>query len=270
MIKIQQYVSFPNFNINLKISKIAFFGIRWYAIMIVGAILIGVILYSKDRIKYGIKNEQVYNLLIYVLPISIIGARIYYVLFKLDYYIKNPIQIFNIRDGGLAIYGGLIAGLITIIIYCKKRKINILNLLDGIAPYIALGQSIGRWGNFFNVEAYGIETQSLLKMGIIENGIYKEVHPTFLYESVSTFLLSIILKIAKKNRKFEGQVVCLYLIIYSLFRIFIEELRMDSLMLGNIRVSQLLSVFIFIFSTIIYIRKYYNYITKMLIQLTKK
>lgn len=146
MIKIQQYITFPNFNINLRIAKIAFLGIRWYAIIIVSAIIVAIILYSKDKIKYGIKNEQVYNLLIYVLPISIIGARIYYVLFKLDYYISNPIQIFNIKDGGLAIYGGLIAGLITIIIYCRKNKIKILNLLDGIAPYIALRTSNRKMG----------------------------------------------------------------------------------------------------------------------------
>lgn len=149
MIKIQQYIAFPNFNINLKISKIAFLGIHWYSIIIVSAIVIVIVLYSKDKIKYGIKNEQVYNLLIYVLPISIIGARIYYVLFKLDYYISNPIQTFNIRDGGLAIYGGLIAGLITIIIYCRKNKINVLNLLDGIVPYIALRTKYRKMGKFF-------------------------------------------------------------------------------------------------------------------------
>lgn len=148
MIKIQQYVSFPNFNINLKISKIAFLGIRWYAIIIVSAITIAIILYSKDKIKYGIKSEQVYNLLIYLLPISIIGARIYYILFKLEYYAKNPIHIFNIRDGGLAIYGGLIAGLITIMIYCRKNKLKILNLLDGIAPYIALRTEYRKMGKF--------------------------------------------------------------------------------------------------------------------------
>lgn len=116
------------------------------------------------------------------------------------------------------------------------------------------GQAIGRWGNFFNIEAYGTETQSLLKMGIIENGIYKEVHPTFLYESISTFLIFIILKLIKKKRKFEGQIIYLYLILYSFIRIFIEELRIDSLMLGTIRISQLISVLFFVITIILYIK----------------
>lgn len=148
MVKIQQYILFPNININLKISKIAFGEIHWYAIIIVSGILISIILYSKDKIKYGIKREEIYDLLIYILPISIIGARIYYVLFKLNYYILNPVQIFNIKDGGLAIYGGFIAGLITIIIYCRKNRLKILNLLDSIAPYIPLRASNRKVGEF--------------------------------------------------------------------------------------------------------------------------
>ncbi len=114
------------------------------------------------------------------------------------------------------------------------------------------GQSIGRWGNFFNIEAYGVETQSLLKMGIMENGIYKEVHPAFLYESLSTFIIFIILIIKKKNRKFEGEIFYLYLILYSFVRTIIEGIRTDSLMLANLRISQVLSIIIFVI-TILYV-----------------
>ena len=133
---------------------------------------------------FGIKFEDIIDLLIFLIPISIISARLYYVLFDLNYFIKNPMQIFNIRTGGLAIYGGIIGGIITCIVFCKKRKINILDLLDYLAPALALGQAIGRWGNFANIEAYGVETTLPWRMGIYEANKYVEVHPTFLYESI--------------------------------------------------------------------------------------
>ena len=145
-------VSFPNLNINLQISKVAFsifnIKIHWYAIIIVFAIAFSVFLYSIDKKKFNIKNTQIHELLIYLLPISIIFARIYYVLFKFEYYKNNPIQILNIRDGGLAIYGGLIGGTIVAAIYCKKKKINLLNLLDSICPYIALRSKYRKMGKF--------------------------------------------------------------------------------------------------------------------------
>lgn len=152
---------------------------------------------------YAIKFQDILDLSLWLIPIAIIGARVYYVIFELDYFLTEPLQIFHIRNGGLAIYGGIIAGVVTVYAFCKKRKISILDMLDYIAPALALGQAIGRWGNFFNREAYGIECSNLFRMGILENGIYKEVHPTFLYESTITFLLAIFLFQLQKKRRFK-------------------------------------------------------------------
>ena len=174
-------------------------------------------------------------------------------IFNLNYYTSNPLEILDFRNGGLAIYGGIIGAVITIIVFCKIKKVNILNLTDYIAPIIPLGQAIGRWGNYINIEAYGAETNLPLKMEIIENGVTKYVHPTFLYESVGNFILFLILLKISKNRKFSGQITFLYFIGYAFIRFFIEGLRTDSLMMGNIRVSQLLSLIIFIICTVVYI-----------------
>ena len=176
-------VVFPLLNLKLNINPIMFniFGINiyWYAFLIVFSIILGIIIFKKNEGKFGIKFDNILDLLIYVLPISIICARLYYVIFSINLYWQNPLEIFNIRDGGLAIYGGIIGAVITILIYCNKKKISNLDMLDYVAPCLALGQCIGRWGNFFNVEAHGEVTKSLFRMGIIENGNYIEVHPTF-------------------------------------------------------------------------------------------
>lgn len=254
-------VTFPLLNLNLKISDVAFsiFGVEiyWYAIMIVTAMVVALLVLKLREKYFDIKFSDIIDLAIYVIPISIISARIYYILFSLNDYIARPISIFEFRSGGLAIYGGIIGGLITCYIFCKKRKINFIDLLDYIVPSLAIGQSIGRWGNFFNVEAYGTQTNLPWRMGIYEFGEYIEVHPTFLYESICTLILFIIL-INIKNRKFSGQSVCVYLIGYGFVRMLIEGLRTDSLMLGNIRISQVLSLIILIFGITIYFRKIYQ------------
>ena len=152
----------------------------------------------------------------------------------------------------------MIGGIITCILFCRKRKIELLDLLDFIAPVLALGQSIGRWGNFVNVEAYGTETTLPWRMGIYELGKYKEVHPTFLYESIATFIIFIILIKIKDKRKFKGQITYMYFIGYGFARMIIEGLRTDSLMINQIRVSQLLSAIILITATILYIKKNKN------------
>ena len=163
--------------------------------------------------------------MIYLIPISIISARIYYIIFKLEYFLTQPLQMLNLRNGGLAIYGGIIGGVITCYIFCKKRNIHVLDLLDFIAPILALGQAVGRWGNFFNVEAYGTQTTNLFRMGILENGIYKEVHPTFLYESTVTILLFIILLFLQKKRKFKRRNY-IYLFNYLFFcKIFYRRIK---------------------------------------------
>ena len=157
--------------------------------------------------------------------------------------------------GGLAIYGGIIGGVATVLIYCKIKKINPLNITDCIAPGLAIAQSIGRWGNYINIEAYGYETNSFLKMQIIEGGITKYVHPTFLYESICTFIIFIILTKLCQKRKFTGQITYMYIICYSFIRFFIEGLRTDSLMLFNCRISQILSLLLFIAFVVIMIYK---------------
>ena len=241
------------------IPKVAFsfmgIDIYWYAILITSAIAIGFLWAKLNNGKYNIKYDDVLDLSLVMIPIAIICARLYYVLFNLNYYLSNPIEILNFRNGGIAIYGALIGGILTIIIFCRKRKLNILNLMDYLSPIIPLGQAIGRWGNYINIEAYGSETNLPLKMEIIEDGITKYVHPTFLYESVGNFILFFLLLKISKNRKFSGQIVSLYLIGYSFIRFFVEGLRTDSLMLNNIRISQLLSIVVFIIVVILYIKK---------------
>lgn len=184
---------------------------------------------------------------------GVIGARLYYILFKFNYYILNPSQIFNFRDGGIAIYGGIIAIVIFLLIYCKITKLKFLDLVDYLVPYFALGQSFGRWGNFFNVEAYGSATKSIFRMGIESSTGYIEVHPVFLYESICTLLIFIILSVLKRRRKFEGQIFYMYFILYGFIRIFLEGLRTDSLWIRDFRVSQILSIVLFLGFLVVYV-----------------
>lgn len=251
-------ITFPLLNLELNINKIAFticgIPIYWYAILMVSSILIALILSKIQNGKFGIKFDDILDLSIIMIPISFISARLYYVIFNIKNF-QTFSSIFNIKNGGLAIYGGIIGGAITAYIFCKKRKISLLDLLDYIVPFLALGQSIGRWGNFINVEAYGSQTTLPWKMGIQINGNMQYVHPTFLYESILTFIIFIILMKISKNRKYSGQITYLYIIMYTFIRFFIEGLRIDSLMLGNFRISQLLSAIMFIIFAAVYIYK---------------
>lgn len=243
-------VYFPGFGLEFKFSSIAItlFGIDiyWYSIFIVFAIIIALFIFKKQDGKFGIEFQTILDLSLYLIPISFLSARAYYVMFNPERYLNDPLQIFNFRNGGIAIYGGIIGGVITCIVFCKKRKINLLNLLDYIVPSLALGQAIGRWGNFINVEAYGEATTLPWRMGIFENGLYKEVHPTFLYESIATFAIFFILIQISKKRRYKGQVTYYYLILYSFVRFFIEGLRIDSLMFYNFRISQIVSIILFV------------------------
>lgn len=255
-------IFFPGINLNLNINKIAFkignIEIYSYAICIVIAILVAFFLMKKSKENYNIDFDFSFYTIIYCLIFGIIGARIYYCLFNLNYYLSNPLQIFNLRNGGQAIYGGIIAGLIVIVTRCNKKNINVYNFLDYIIPFVAIGQSIGRWGNFFNIEAYGTSTNNLLRMGIQTIEGYIEVHPVFLYESVFTLFLFIILKYKQKKRKFEGEIVLTYLIMYSFVRFFLENLRIDSLMSFSVRVSGVISIIIFVLSLTLYLKKIFK------------
>lgn len=245
------------------IPRIAFelFGvpIYWYAILIVGSMILGLIWCKLHDGRFGIKFEQLLDLAIIVLPTAIICARMYYVLFSLDYFLSNPSEIIRIKDGGLAIYGGIIGGIIVIAIFSKIKKLKLLDITDYIAPIVAFCQSIGRWGNYINIEAYGYETNWPIKMEVIEAGITKYVHPTFLYESICTLSIFIVLSILSRKRKFSGEITFMYIICYSFIRFFIEGLRTDSLMLFNCRISQILSLALFIVFSIIMINKKNKY-----------
>lgn|SRR5574344_1246873 len=226
--------------------------IYWYSILIVFGMILGLLIIKFKKNKFGIEYEKILDLCLFLIPISLIFARLYYVVFSLDYYLVRPLEVFNIRDGGLAIYGGIIGGLITILVFCKIKKVNVLDLLDCIVPVLALGQSIGRWGNYINIEAYGSETTLPIKMEIFENGIVKYVHPAFLYESIITLFLFIFLIFISKKRKFKGEITYLYIIIYSFARTFIEYIRTDSLMLFNLKISMILSIIFFVIFTFIF------------------
>ena len=227
--------------------------IRWYGILIaLGMILGGLVMYRRGP-RYGLDSERLLDLLILGIPVGILGARFYYVIFNWSWYITSEgtidwLKIINIRTGGLAIHGGLIFAFIAVAILCRKYHYHPADVLDAAVPGIALAQSIGRWGNFFNSEAHGGPTD--LPWGIPVDG--QMVHPTFLYESIWCFLLFILLIYVGNRRKFTGQILLLYSGLYSIERFFVEGLRTDSLMLGPFRQAQLLSGTVIILSLILY------------------
>ena len=236
-------------------SKIAFsigpISIYWYSIMIVLGILVAIFLIFNEAKRHDINKEFLINLVFYVLLFGIIGARLYYVAFNLDYYIEEPLEIIKVWNGGLAIHGGIIAGAITLIVYCKKWKVSVLKMFDISAVGLIAAQAIGRWGNFFNQEAHGgvVSKAFLQKLylpkfiieGMNIEGVY--YHPTFLYESVWCLIgLIIMLILRRRNYNKTGEMIGFYLVWYSLGRLFIEQLRTDSLMLGTMKVAQLVSI----------------------------
>lgn len=252
-------IYFPGFHLSFPINSIAFriFGINvyYYAICIVSGIVLAIILAYQSKEKFGIKFDFLLESLMIAIMIGLIGARIYYIAFNWKNSQISLKMIFDLRNGGLAIYGGLIAGGLAILYQCKKNKVNSLDFLDYLAPFVALAQSIGRWGNFFNKEAYGTQTSHIFRMGIHTIDGYQEVHPTFLYESIATMLIFIFLRILQKNRKFKGEICYFYLFLYAGIRMLIEDIRVDSLCVGNLRISQILSVAIFVVSGIMLLKK---------------
>ncbi len=237
--------------------------VHWYGVIIASAIFVAIFLSMREGKKRGIEGDHIVDMTLWALPIAFIGARLYYVVFELEYYLQNPGEIIAIWNGGIAIYGGLIAGGLTVYWYTKKHGIPIWLMLDVLAPNVLLAQAMGRWGNFINQEAHGGEvTRSFLEnlqlpefiinqMNI--NGVY--YHPTFLYESLWS-LAGFVLIVLLRNRKSllrRGEVALTYVLWYSLGRFFIEGLRTDSLWLVDwLRVSQALSVILFVGAGIIW------------------
>ena len=247
--------------------------IYWYGIIIALAMLIGISLATKEAQKLGLEEDTMVDMALWAIPIGFIGARLYYVLFKWDYYIQNPSEIIAIWNGGIAIYGGLIAGGLAVYWFARRKKMTLTLLLDILAPSVLLAQSIGRWGNFINQEAHGgavsrqfLETLYLPEF-IIEhmniNGTY--YYPTFLYESLWS-LLGFILLIILRNQKGllrRGEVALSYVIWYSFGRFFIEGMRTDSLWIGDImRVSQMLSLVLFISAILLLVYRRRDYPSK--------
>ena len=240
--------------------------IYYYSICILIGISIGIFLLFKEAKKQKIDKDKLGDLLFYTILFGILGARIYYVIFNLSYYIKNPLEIIAIWHGGLAIHGGIIAGLITIIYLTKKYKLNTLKIIDMSVPSLIIAQSIGRWGNFFNGEAYGkVVTLSHLKSQHIPNFIIDRMkidgsyhQPTFLYESIICLIGFIILMILKNNKSLKiTNLTSFYLIWYGLIRLVIEYYRTDSLMLGPIKMAMLISI-VFIISGVVLLIKSKN------------
>lgn len=223
--------------------------IRWYGIFIAIAMVIASLFVLRKGKSMGLKEDDLLDLIIWVLPSAIVGARLHYVLFyDLSYYLSQPMEIINLRAGGLAIQGGVIAGVLAGYIVTRVKQLPFVKLADVVAPVLILGQAIGRWGNFFNQEAHGGPTD--LPWGIMVDG--QKVHPTFLYESLWNFIIFLFLLRLLNKKHFDGQVASLYLILYSIGRFFIEGLRTDSLMVGPFRTAQVISIIAIILGAVLY------------------
>ncbi len=256
-------------------NRVAFnifgFNVYYYSLCILLGVIVAYILITREGKKQGLQKEFISDLIFYTLIIGILGARVYYCVFNLDYYLANPSEILKIYNGGLAIHGGVIAGLIFVYLYTKKKNVSFIKILDIVAPTVIIAQSFGRWGNFFNQEAHGGITtyQNLKNMHIPEfiiNGMHiedKYYYPTFFFESIWCLIGFIILMIARKNKNLrKGFQIGFYFIWYGIGRFFIETLRTDSLMFFGLKIAQIVSLIGIIIGIIIIVtnrnKKYYN------------
>lgn len=256
-------------------NRVAFnifgFNVYYYSLCILLGVIVAYILITREGKKQGLPKEFISDLIFYTLIIGILGARVYYCVFNLDYYLANPSEILKIYNGGLAIHGGVIAGLIFVYFYTKKKNISFIKILDIVAPAVIIAQSFGRWGNFFNQEAHGGITtyQNLKNMHIPEfiiNGMHiegKYYYPTFFFESIWCLIGFIILMIARRNKNLrKGFQIGFYFIWYGIGRFFIEALRTDSLMFFGLKIAQIVSLIGIIIGIIIIVtnrnKKYYN------------
>ena len=257
-------IAFPNIGIYLhnvpKTIMIGNFGIAIYGIIVASAMLIGLTMAAYIGKRTGQDPETYWDLGIWLIIAAIVGARIYYVIFSWDYYKDNPLQIFNLRGGGLAVYGGIILGVITICVFAHRRKLSIPLILDTVTCGLVLGQIIGRWGNFFNREVFGGYTDSLLAMRLpvsmvreidISDSIrahmtagtnYIQVHPTFLYEGLWNLFLLILMLLLTRRKRFDGEVALLYFGGYGIGRAVIEAIRTDQLYITGTKVPVSMAV----------------------------
>lgn len=236
-------------------SRYVFGSLPWYGLLIVCGIAAAIILCTHEEKRLGLKADTVIDAAFWVIPFGLVGARLYYVIFQWELFAPDPLSILRLWEGGLAIYGGVIGGLIAILLFARRRKINPAVMTDMVVPGLALAQSIGRWGNYFNMEAYGREITNtawqFFPIGVqIPSGEGYVWHmATFFYESAWNLLVFILLWfVIRKRAKTPGTTTLWYLLLYGTGRFFIEGLRMDSLMSSTIRVSQLLSAVLVIVS----------------------
>jgi len=239
-------ISFPSLGLELNPGRGLEIGplyIHFYGLIIAVGLMLAVIYGCRRCKEFGIKEDDLMDGVLWVVPFAIICARAYYCVFSWDEYAADPISVLYIWNGGLAIYGGVLGAIAGVIVLCRVKKLKVAALLDLVLIGFLIGQSIGRWGNFFNREAFGAETASFLRMGLTNTITGETVyyHPTFFYESVWNALGFVILHFASKHRKYDGQIALGYAAWYGLGRCFIEGLRMDSLWWGPFRVSQLLA-----------------------------
>ena len=244
------------------------FTIYWYSVIIIAGIIIGMILANKEADQLGLKKDIITDLMVFVIPIAIVCARIYYVTFEWKQYVNQPFsELFAVWNGGIAIHGAIIGSVLTVIIYTHIKKISFWQIVDILAPSLILGQAIGRWGNFMNQEAYGGPISEntynnfhqylpdfIMNQMTIDGVMY---HPTFLYESFWNIIVFIFLVILRKFNPLRGEIFLTYAMLYSIGRFVIEGMRMDSLYMGEIRVAQLVSMLLIAgaIALIIYRRK---------------
>ena len=268
-------IAFPNLGIYLENVPQGFyignFFITIYGCLIALGVISGIYMAAHMAKISGQDQDLYWDFAIYAVIFSIVGARIYYVAFEWDKYKNNLLNVFNLRQGGIAIYGAVIGAFITLFVYCKIKKQRPLLMGDTAMPGLILGQVIGRWGNFFNREVFGEYTDSLFAMrlpasmvrqrdiseliraNMAEGTNYIQVHPTFLYESVLNFILFVFMLIYHKHKKFDGEICLLYLGGYGIIRFFVEGIRTDQLQIGStgIAVSQMLGIALFVISVVV-------------------
>lgn len=239
-------ISFPALDIALdppRSIEIGPLSIHYYGAIIALGLILAVVYATRRSKQFGIKEDDVLDGVLYVTPFAILCARAYYCIFSWEHYADDPIRLLYIWEGGLAIYGGVLGAIIGVAVLCRIKHIKLPALLDLVALGFLIGQSIGRWGNFFNREAFGAETSSFLRMGLMNRytGDVTYYHPTFFYESVWNAAGFLLLHHLSKKRQYDGQIALGYAAWYGLGRAFIEGLRTDSLYWGPFRVSQLLA-----------------------------
>ena len=256
-------ISFPSFGIEVnppRTLSIGPFTAHYYGLVIAVGLILAVLYACKRSKEFGLKEDDIMDGVLWVTPFAIICARVYYVAFSWADYAENPISVLYIWEGGIAIYGGVIGAIIGVAVLCKVKKIRMSTVLDLVLLGFLIGQSMGRWGNFFNREAFGAATDSFFRMGLFNQvtGEWEYYHPTFLYESLWNLLGLILLHFLSKKRQYDGQVALGYAAWYGLGRTMIEGLRVDSLYWGPFRVSQVLAAVTCIAAVSVLIWQYFK------------